>query len=205
MKKLLLKNGFTLIELLVVISIIALLSSTILASLNTARAKARDAQILGDIHTLTTVMEFYYDDHGYYPPTSNSVNCCGNFAIVQLKGDATALDLKTGLNPYLKQIPNPSTYNDQSYKGVWWNGGSGLYSRISYNRPWAFKNTIYNATGIQCDPPGWGSSSNCYVLTVRTETDTVLGPAETRIYLIVGKNGNGKIVDTNNDYTWGLW
>lgn len=207
MKKTLSKKGFTLIELLVVISIIALLSSVVLAALNQAKAKARDANILASIHTLTNVMELYYDDHGYYPPTSNSNNCCGNFTLVQLKGDATALDLKTNLNPYLKQLPNPSTYTDPSYKGSSWGKfGAGGVSRISYNRPWSFKTEIYNRTGLVCgDLNQWGSATDCYILTVRTETATTLGPAETRIYLITSKNGRAKIADTNNDYAWGLW
>ena len=38
------QKGFTLIELLVVISIIGLLASGVLASLNSARMKARDAK-----------------------------------------------------------------------------------------------------------------------------------------------------------------
>ena len=57
-------SGFTLIELLVVISIIGLLSSVVLASLNTARAKARDAKRIAEIRQLYTALESYYAQTG---------------------------------------------------------------------------------------------------------------------------------------------
>lgn len=59
-------RGFTLIELLVVISIIGVLSSVVLASLNTARAKARDAKRRADLRQLEIALEFHYDIHGSY-------------------------------------------------------------------------------------------------------------------------------------------
>ncbi len=67
MKKIRLQNAFTLIELLVVISIIGLLSSIVLASLNVARSKARDTQRISDIKQIQSALEMYHLDHGEYP------------------------------------------------------------------------------------------------------------------------------------------
>jgi len=57
-------KGFTLIELLVVIAIIGILSSVVLASLNSARAKGSDAAVKTGMGSLTTQAALYYDNNG---------------------------------------------------------------------------------------------------------------------------------------------
>ena len=68
------QKGFTLIELLVVIAIIGILSSVVLASLNTARQKSRDAKRIADVKQLQLALEFYFDKNRTYPPTIAAAN-----------------------------------------------------------------------------------------------------------------------------------
>lgn len=68
-------RGFTLIELLVVIAIIGLLASVVMASLNSAREKARDAQRVSQMKQVQAALEIYYSSNGSYP-TGTPVGPC---------------------------------------------------------------------------------------------------------------------------------
>jgi prepilin-type N-terminal cleavage/methylation domain-containing protein len=57
------KKGFTLIELLVVIAIIGILSSVVLASLNSAREKGNQGAVQSNLKTIQVQAELYYDNN----------------------------------------------------------------------------------------------------------------------------------------------
>ncbi|MEN9560741.1 MAG: protein ral secretion pathway protein [Candidatus Parcubacteria bacterium] len=61
------KRGFTLIELLVVIAIIGILASIVLASLDSARKKGRDARRIADIKQIQLAIELFYDSNNLFP------------------------------------------------------------------------------------------------------------------------------------------
>jgi len=64
-------KGFTLIELLVVIAIIGILSSVVLASLNSARNKGSDAAVKASMSSVRAQAEIWYDNN------SNKYNTTG--------------------------------------------------------------------------------------------------------------------------------
>ncbi|MDP1624796.1 MAG: prepilin-type N-terminal cleavage/methylation domain-containing protein [bacterium] len=106
------KKGFTLIELLVVISIIALLSSVVLSSLNSARAKARDTKRYGDIRSLNNAIQLYILANGKAPDLQGT---CGaseadQSCLAAADGSgSTGQDnwnrLAQDLQPYLNPLP----------------------------------------------------------------------------------------------------
>ena len=112
------KKGFTIIELLVVISIIGLLSTISVVSLNGARIKSRDAKRVSDVDNIKKAIELYYDDKGEYPvalspislgTTNTLVLCDGGF-----KATSSSSDCPLG-KIYMGKIPRNPTPNGIEY------------------------------------------------------------------------------------------
>ena len=82
------QQGFTLIELLVVIAIIGILSSVVLASLNTARAKGADAAVKSNLNNMRAQAELFYDTGQTYAGVCADANMAkGQAAAVAAGGN----------------------------------------------------------------------------------------------------------------------
>jgi prepilin-type N-terminal cleavage/methylation domain-containing protein len=61
------QKGFTLVELLVVVAIIGLLVGMVVISVRSVKAKARDAERVSDMNSISTVLGLYHNDYNLYP------------------------------------------------------------------------------------------------------------------------------------------
>ncbi|MFM2414330.1 MAG: protein ral secretion pathway protein [Candidatus Parcubacteria bacterium] len=98
------QKGFTLIELLVVIAIIGILSSVVLASMNSARKKSRDARRRQDLKSVQVALEIHFDKFAAYP-TSATANTA--YTLTTGTGSATGTVLDTTA---MSTVPTEPTF-----------------------------------------------------------------------------------------------
>ncbi len=120
------RKGFTIIEILITISIIGILVSVILPSLNTARDKALVAQAVMEISALKTTFITLYDDTGRYPngatsycrtslPANNEVDLASAGAGLTSNGGSWG----NWNGPYMADVEDPwghPYYLDEDYQ-----------------------------------------------------------------------------------------
>ncbi len=151
------QKGFTLIELLVVVAIISLLASVVMASLNSARVKARDAKRIAEKREVVTAMNLFYNsNNGRWPDSGGTWRCFGAPSTETcFLANFSGLDsLVTDMAPYISSSPNNNAssgtygYNRMIYhssacvgclQGIWPTSPAGAYLI------WISENTMNSA------------------------------------------------------------
>ena len=100
--------------------VVGILASVVMASLNSTRAKGRDAKRLAEVREMQKALELYYDSFGYYPETG---------WVHSTDGGWQSNALANGLRPYLSSLPiDPTNSGCCGYDGQY------VYSYYSSDR-----------------------------------------------------------------------
>ena len=121
------------------------------ASLNSARAKARDARRIADLKEIQKALEFYYDANGTYPIGSQGVNIWSSHTDAYGNND----NYIVGLAPtYIPTLPRDPRYDT---------GGAG-YLYLSDGTDYILIAHIAMETIVGGDPSAAGNPSHIQAL-----------------------------------------
>ncbi len=156
-------KGFTLIELLVVIAIIGVLSSVVLASLNTARTKGADTAVKSNLAGARAQAEIFYDAN---------LNLYLGVADVCAVG-ASAVGSIKGINPSVLAAASAAGAPAPSLNAVGVGASSGVVGTAVCNSTataWAAQSPL-KAGGSYCvDSTGAAISTATTLLTATGDT-----------------------------------
>ena len=167
------KKGFTLIELLVVISVISLLSSIVFASLNNARAKARNAKRIQDINQLVNAFNLGYTNG--FPINGGDWACVSATCYGAWNGFGVNGTVDAGFTPFISKPVDPAGRRDTSGGGI--DTGGFVYLNPTLPAP----SPPYNV-------PAWTSAAYIGWIMEGTVSSTICGRG--RIYA-TGTGGGG--------------
>lgn len=117
-------KGFSLVELLIVITIIALLSTIILNSVSTSRARAYDSKVRQQLASFRTAAEIYYLNKGGYEESENTINICttGIFADFEAVNGAPGRYIEASSLPSFTQLKCGSEKSSFAIKATLYSG-----------------------------------------------------------------------------------
>ena len=149
------KPGFTLIELLMVIAIIGILAALVIVSLQGATNKAKDASRISDVGSISTALEMFKAENGYYPFTYNE-------KVVDASGVGKLLIDKG----YLTKVPTDRYGNGYWYISIDGKDYSLMFSQLSKAQT-SGQQTAYikTSTGVDEKTSGTNASTNSPIWT----------------------------------------
>jgi prepilin-type N-terminal cleavage/methylation domain-containing protein len=132
-------KGYTLIELLVVIAIIGILSSVVLASLNTARGKGNDAKVKAQLSGLRAAAEIFNDTNSGYG-TAYTYGPCPSGAAATTN-TVLFTDGPTGMNNYFAANAWPAGSAPQCVSVAGASGGYAVAATLTSGGNWCVDST----------------------------------------------------------------